>query len=297
VETAVAVSRATTARSTSVVVASAGTYADALAGAPLAARADAPLLLTGGDGLHPATAAEVRRLGARRAYLLGGSAALSDAVADGLRQAGVTEVVRVSGPDRAGTAAAVSGRLQATGHAFLALGWGDTPAQGWPDALAASALAGTLTEPILLTAASGLPEATRRALADEAVERVTIVGGTAAVPQAVEAELADMGIAVDRLAGPNRLATSLAAADAHVAAGAEPARVWLAQAGNWPDALAAGPAAARTGQVLLLVDGQHPDSYPDTYAWLDEHGLESARVLGGPDVVRPTILQRLNRSP
>lgn len=126
---------------------------------------------------------------------------------------------------------------------------------------------------------------------------MTIVGGTAAVPQAVEAELADMGIAVDRLAGPNRLATSLVAADAHVAAGAEPARVWLAQADNWPDALAAGPAAARNGQVLLLVDGQHPDSYPDTYAWLDEHGLESARVLGGPDVVRPTILQRLNRSP
>jgi Tol biopolymer transport system component len=64
-----------------IVVARADAYPDALAGGPLAAALGAPILLTGSDGLDPILPAEIDRLGARTAYLLGGTGALSAAVA------------------------------------------------------------------------------------------------------------------------------------------------------------------------------------------------------------------------
>ena len=67
---------------TTAYLASGASYPDALAGAPVAAHAGAPLLLTSRDCIPASTFAELTRLGATNIVLLGGTAAVSDAAAN-----------------------------------------------------------------------------------------------------------------------------------------------------------------------------------------------------------------------
>ena len=75
-ETAALVSGRDRDASTTVVVARADDFPDALAGAPLATALDAELLLSDASALSSTAAAEVLRVGATHAVLLGGTAAL-----------------------------------------------------------------------------------------------------------------------------------------------------------------------------------------------------------------------------
>jgi Tol biopolymer transport system component len=273
-----------------VVVARADAYPDALAGAPLAAALDAPVLLTGGDGLDGRVAEEVRRLGATTAYVLGGTAALSPAVDDDLRAAGVATVERRAGGDRYGTAAAIARDVldrTGAGRVYVVEGANEDPARGWPDAVAVSGLAALEGRPILLVTQPALPPATREALESLPVDAATVVGGTGAVSAAVESAVADTGVAVDRVAGASRYATSAALAARADAAGADAARPWLATGRNWPDALAAGAAVAADGGVLLLIDGEAFAGSPATRDRLAEVDVDRAVVVGGAGVVRP----------
>jgi putative cell wall-binding protein len=67
---------------TTAYLASGANYPDALAGAPVAALAGAPLLLTQTDCVPASSLAEITRLGATKIVVLGGTSAVSDAAAD-----------------------------------------------------------------------------------------------------------------------------------------------------------------------------------------------------------------------
>ena len=75
-------------------------YADAVAGTPLAAAVDGPVLLTPGEELHPDTAAELTRVlpAGATVYLLGGTGALGAEVEEQVRALGLT-VRRLAGRD------------------------------------------------------------------------------------------------------------------------------------------------------------------------------------------------------
>ena len=96
-----------------------------------------------------------------------------------------------------------------------------------------------------------------------------------------------------RLAGPDRFATGVALAEAAVDAGASAAEVLVASGVSFPDALAAGPAAAALGGVLLLTD---PHGLPTAVAdWLTHHGpaVQRIRVVGGAGAVADQVLSGL----
>jgi ABC-2 type transport system ATP-binding protein len=254
VATAAELSRDSVVAADTVVLATALDYPDALAGAPLARALGAPLLLTGRDGLADPARREVLRTGATQAVLLGGEAVLGPAVAADLEALGLA-VRRVAGDDRFATAAAVAAELAALGTgattAYLVEGADADPSRGWPDAVTAGAPAARTGAPVLLAETDRLPEATLEALAAGGVTDVIVVGGEAAVSAAVAQQVADAGYAVTRFAGPDRYATSAA-----VAAAFPSARTVVAATGrDWPDALAAAPAAAAWDAALVLVDG------------------------------------------
>ena len=293
VGTAVAVSRQTHDRAGTVVLARADVYADALAGAPLAAALGAPLLLTGGGRLDQAVVAEIDRLGARRAVLLGGTAALGAGVAGDLTAAGL-DVDRLAGVNRFATAALVAAEMGAAGMSAAGMGGGEVvlaegassdPARGWPDALSASALAASTGRPLLLVERDRLPDETAAALS--AGTDVTIVGGPAAVGAAVAAAVDARAGQVARIAGATRYDTSAAVADETLRRGADAATVWVATGRDWPDGLVAGAAAATDGGVFLLVDGRGLAGSPASAAWLAGHATEvdAVRVAGGDAAV------------
>lgn len=280
VATAVAVSSDTFAAADRVVLARADTPADALAGAPLAASLDAPILLTERDGLRAEIAAELARLGATGAVVLGGEAAVGPEVVAALQAEGL-DVERIAGGDRFDTARLLAERIGGT-EVYVAQGGAAEPERGWPDALSVSALAASQLRPILLVDGPQIPAPTRQALDSLGVTAVTVVGGEAVVSPALAEELG-RSAPVTRLSGATRFETSVEVARRAVSAGAGVETVTLATGWSFPDALAAGPAAAHGGGLLLLLDGHDPAGSAGTHDYLAElrDQLAVLRFLGG----------------
>lgn len=287
IATAAAVAQRTHATAESVVIARADQPADALLAAPLAGQHGAPVLLTTGDRLAPVAAAEIERLGATEAWIVGGTAAVETAVEDGLRRAGIGSIHRYEGESRVETAAAIA-RSIGSDRAFV------TSASAWADAVAVSPLAAQQRAPILLVGAAQVPDATRQAIADLGITELTVVGGEGVIDAEAITRLESTGAAVRRIAGATRYATSAALAVEAVAQGADPAGLWLATGAAWPDALTSGPAAAAAGQVLLLVPGQAPETMPELSAWLQRHAAATFVVVGGEASVGDPLVASLH---
>lgn len=89
-ETAAKISEEGFKKADTVVLAYGFNYADALAGVPLAQKLGAPILLTQTDKLPDETAAEIQRLGAKKAVILGGEGVISTSVENTLKKQGIT---------------------------------------------------------------------------------------------------------------------------------------------------------------------------------------------------------------
>lgn len=202
-------------------------------------------------------------------------------------------VVRISG---AGTvtqaesqAAAVSRSLFTAGdatHAVLAR------ADDFADALAGSALGNGLG-PLLFTPRTGpLAPSTRDELlrAVAAGATVYLLGGTAALPSTLEAELRELGFVPIRLSGSSREQTAAAIATEVDRLGLRRMRpVLLARSDQWPDAVAGGSLAAWFGLPILLTS---PTSlHPATRAALVTLRPNRIYALGGEVALASHVLR------
>ena len=181
---------------------------------------------------------------------------------------------RIAGDDRFGTAAAVSRASFDAAVPVVYIADGTT----FPDALAGGPAARVGGGPLLLTAPGSLPAATTTELTRLTPGRIVVLGGTGAVSASVEHALDayTTGI-VTRLAGPDRYATAAAVSASAFPAGASVA--YVATGETFPDALAAGAAAARAGAPILLVE---PNALPGaTAAELARLGPDQIVVMGG----------------
>ncbi|MBA3643884.1 MAG: cell wall-binding repeat-containing protein, partial [Chloroflexia bacterium] len=258
--TAAAISRSRFGGGASTVfIATGASFPDALAGAPAAAKANGPILLTAKDGLPSATATELDRLNPRKIVILGGSAAVSSAVASRLSSYAGT-VVRWWGADRYGTAAAVSKAAFAPGVAVAYVSTGSS----FPDALSGGAIAGRNGGPILLVKQGALPGSTATELARLKPSKIVILGGTSAVSSAVADALRRYATSgsVTRLAGADRYATAVQVSRASYGSAGSDA-VFVATGSNFPDGLAGGPVAALVPGPILLVN---PTGLPSVVA-------------------------------
>lgn len=252
---------------------------DALAVGPVAAEQDAAVLLTRPDRLPAPTVAALDDLGVTQVRVVGGEAAVSAAVVDELTALGL-RVTRLSGSDRYAVAARLAQEAAADGSApqtvYLASG------QELPDALGGAAAAAQRSGAVLLTRSGRLPAPTADALASLRPARVVVLGGDAAVREAVVSRVRTLlpGSAVERIGGADRYATSaLVAADAFGTTASA-----VAAAGTAPaDAMAGTQLAARHGSPLVLVRPDcRPRSVDAAYGTL---GVQLTRLAGGSAVL------------
>jgi putative cell wall-binding protein len=291
-ETAIEVSKASFPDGAdTVVLARQDIYPDALAGAPLAFAEDAPILLTVTDQLVDMVAAEIRRLDPSNVILLGGDAALSEeVVADIVAKTDVEagDIERIGGPERFSTAALIADRIG--GEAvYVAEGGNIREERGWPDALAVSALAAFEQKPILLVLQDELPGPTAEALGD--YDEATIVGGSFAVSERVEAEIDEIVEDVDRVRGDTRYETAVAIAGRAEEAGMSPASLWVATGERFPDSLVAGPQVARDGGILILVASASLDGSPAARDYVREQAdrIRLVTLLGGEVAISAAV--------
>jgi len=179
-------------------------------------------------------------------------------------------VDRVAGATRYGTAGAVATEAYPDGNGCVIIASGEN----FPDALAASGLAGADGCPVLLVQKDTVPEETSATIDELGATDATIIGGTGAVSQSVEDFLADEdGLNVDRIAGQNRYETAGQVADAV----GDNSTVIVASGEVAADALAAGPIAAdQKAPILLTQTNNVPDA---TIAGLD--GTTNVIIVGG----------------
>jgi putative cell wall-binding protein len=155
-------------------------FPDALAGAALAGRDKAPVLLTKPTSLPASTASALSTLRPDRVVVLGSTGAVSAGVASQLaRYTRTGSVTRLAGSDRYGTAAAVAQQFGTATSVYVPSG------ENFPDALAAAAVAGAAGVPVLLTRGDRLPDAIRDQLTRLKPQAAYVVGGPTVVSNTV----------------------------------------------------------------------------------------------------------------
>lgn len=232
-----------------VIIARADSFPDALAGAPLAYKLHAPILLTNTEMLPGEVYQAIEDFSPRNIFILGGSGAVSDRIAEELFT--ITNVRRIAGENRYATAAAVADMLGTTGKAVV------VNSANFPDAIAAASHASFQGIPILLTPSDNLVSETQNSLKKNAVTDVQVIGGTGVIAETVFAELTN----ATRISGRDRFETS-----AHVLQANQPLGriVFLATGLNFPDALTGGILAALNSSNIILIpqDGPTPEQIP-----------------------------------
>jgi putative cell wall-binding protein len=163
------------------------------------------------------------------------------------------------------------------------------------DGVSAAGLAAGHGWPILLSGATVIPQATVDAWRALSVTKVVLVGGSAVLGDNIETFLRDRGrcatqpgCVAERLAGDDRYATSVAAAQRSIAIGDRTdGTVLLGTGVSYPDTLASGPLAARLNGIALLVDGSGRGGDGASRAFLTAHAssIRSVSILGGPGAV------------
>lgn len=290
-ETAVNISKANyDASTTTVYIANGLDYPDALSAAPSAAMSGSPLLLVRPNFLPAAVIAEIERLSPDTIVVVGGTASVSDEVVDQLGML-ASNVTRIAGTNRYETSQLIAAATFPSGAttAYVATG------AGFPDALSASAAAGSQAAPlILIRGLDGAVDAETAALLTSlGVTRVVIAGGTAVVSDAMQASLATVPgvVTVDRVAGRTRYDVSSSINHATFTSGPT---VFIASGSSFPDALAGAALAGKLALPLYLAPSSclHRPVLQD----MIDFGTTKMVLLGGGGVLGSGVVTFVNCS-
>lgn len=192
---------------------------------------------------------------------------------------------RIAGADRFDTSVRVSEAMGASrgGVVYLANGL------AFPDALAAAPVAAAEDARLLLAAPWDIPDSVVAEIRDLAPREIVLVGGEPSLNEAVRAEASGLAPAVTRIAGADRVETSMLLLDRlRSLPVAQPTQLWIVSGWNFPDALAAGAVAARDGHALVLTGGDQP-AFRDMLA-SRMGGISRINVAGGTPSVSDAVV-------
>lgn len=260
-------------------------FPDALAAAARAGIYDAPVLLTKAGDIPQATRAALTRLKPGRLVVVGGTEAVSPAVATQLADYTTGGVERVGGANRYATAAELASYYgSGQSRVFLVSG------QDFPDALTAAALAGKQHTPLLLTHKDRLNAATVAELKRLNPGEIVVLGGDLVISDAVAQQAASYSRSGSfrRLAGTSRYDTGLAVAEEYAGPSGS---VVVTSGEEFPDALVGAALAGRRGVPVVLT---RPDTIlASTAAALTHMDPRNILVLGGEQAVSDATVGKL----
>ncbi|MBH0131374.1 cell wall-binding repeat-containing protein [Salinibacterium sp. NK8237] len=245
-ETAVAISQQFDPGVSVLYIANGAGYADALSAAPAAAVQGGPLLLTAANELPKVVVAEIKRLNPSKIVVAGGSSVVSGSVLSALKKL-APSVKRLGGSDRYETSRLIIDyAFDSAPTAYLATG------RNFPDALSASAAAGSIGAPVILVDGnkSSIDKSTSALIKSLGVTQTNIAGGTGVVSSGIESALKKT-TTVKRLSGSNRYATSAAINKYAFSSSSE---AYFTVGTGFADALAGAALAGRNGSPLYVVE-------------------------------------------
>lgn len=282
-ETAVAISKKGWDKSDLIILSRGDLFPDALAGAPLSAKFNAPMLLTDSQLLNNSTRDEILRLKAKEAIVLGSEDALSQKVVEDLEsQCNIpnAKIHRIGGSTRYDTAALIASWLDKPTKQTAIIATGEN----FPDAISGASLATHEKMPILLVNTENIYPKTQEVLKNLNINKIIILGGNDVIPSGIEAWLNNKGYqTLARLSGDDRYLTSTAIADYGISQKMSPKEIFFATGEDFPDALTAAPLAARLNQTLVLTRKKFTPL--SLYQWLDNHSFTNATFIGDKEAI------------
>ncbi|MGX5682001.1 cell wall-binding repeat-containing protein [Schumannella luteola] len=253
-------------------------------GNPIAGQTGVTHLITFSDAGH---ALSVRVTGVKTGYT---SLTLTSLPTLTLPTNAVPAVDRLAGPNRYVTAVEISQEFVGGADVvYLATG------EKYPDALSASAAGAYRGAPVLLTTPTSVPDFVMDELDRLTPDEIIIVGSEASVAASVATQLEDVAGSpeISRLGGVDRFETSRLIAEDAFPAGST-AAAYIATGLNFPDALAAGPAAAHFGGPVILVNGTSSTVDSATLATLASLGVDDVKIAGSSASVSTGIATQLD---
>jgi len=254
---------------------------DGLTASYLAGVANAPILYVSDKGADDATKAEIKRLGAKNVWLVGGTTVIPTSVEAAIKGDGYT-VTRINGSDRYETAKLIAAKgTELAGKkpakVFVASG------TSFADALAVSPIAYAKGYAIALTEKDSTSQFTKDELGAIGTDNKILVGGEAVVSKKVQADLSISD--AQRVAGADRAVTANLVSDwAKSSEGFNKANAALVGGtnGNGADSLVASSLGGKSFTTL------HFAGWDATYTYLKDHSAEltgKGFVFGGKAAV------------
>ncbi len=266
----------------SVVITFGEKFADALAGSYLAKVKNAPILMTKDDrNINSALITYISNnlVPGGTVYILGGTAAVPQSTEDALVG---YNIKRIKGKSRYETNIEILKEAGVTDEEIIV-----ATGNNFADSLSASAVG----RPILLVdGKKELTQLQKDYLATLGTNKFYIVGGSGAVGENFESELAEYGT-VERIKGKNRYETSIAIAQKFFS---YPIYAITAYGENFPDGLCGGPLAMTMNAPLILT---RPDNRSAAKSYLMAGSIHSGAVLGGAALIDDATVKDIFSTP
>ena len=249
--TAVEVSKAGWKNSDIAVIANGSSFADALVASPLAANYDAPILLTEAGKLTQETKTELKRLGVKTVYVVGGITVVSDATVKEMANMGV-DVVRLGGANRYETSLEVATHLDRQKNVEnIYVAGGYAPA----DALTIASKAAVDKTPIILVENKEVPKKVLSWLKNQNLKSAYVIGGETVIKNSVMKDLNKItseDITNNRIGGADRYETNALVIEKLFAK--EQNSIYVTESMKLVDSLVVAPLAAKTGSPVIITD-------------------------------------------
>lgn len=257
IETAIKVSKSNWKTADTVVLVNEKAIADALAITPLAEEKNAPILLTGKDGLNKSTKAEIQRLGAKNVILAGGNSVLSEKLEKELKELNLN-IDRIAGKNREETSLEILKRLDNINDISEVVVVNGTT--GLADAVSIAAVAAKNNMGIILANPKNGVKVFEEFIKNEDIKKSYIIGGDKALPNKLVESLPSK----ERISGSNRSETNIKILEKFYTA-KKLEVLYVAKDGmnkedQLVDALAIGVVAAKNSAPVLIVSNKLKDS-------------------------------------
>lgn len=262
-------------------------FPDALCAVPLAQKYNAPILLTNKSVLDERVDAELKRLGVKNVYIIGGTGVISSGIEGQIEAKGIN-CIRIAGKDRYETAIKIAKLLDTNKNVIIATG------NDYPDALSIASIAAKLGIPILLTQKGELPQIVKEYINEKQISKSYIVGGTGVISDTVK----DATPNPIRLSGNNRYETNVAIMqefasilnfnDLYIAIGEGP------NGDEFADALSGAALASKKSSPVILAYKELSKAIGD-FIKLKASTSSTIVALGGSAVVPEKVLNDIYR--
>ncbi|MTK13539.1 MAG: DUF1343 domain-containing protein [Clostridiaceae bacterium] len=254
-------------------------FPDALCAAPLAKKLDAPIILTGKKDLSDDIKNQLKRLGVKNVFIIGGTGVVSENIKNQLSAINI-ECKRIAGTDRYETSSKVAQLIGSDNGVVLASG------ESFPDALSIAPMAAVKQMPILLTTKNRLPDSIADYMKDNKADKCYVVGGKGVISDNVIKSVNNS----KRLSGMDRYQTNLAIID-EFAKDIDFSNVYISTGEQFADALSGSIAAAKSKSPIILTDGSI--SLKQTSLESNISSISQLSILGGEAVVSKAAVQNL----